>query len=100
MWLLTECALLNPIPLNLISFSISSFSKFFEIYDDKDIHDEVDRGIAWRNSTNPSQYFHYVQIEYLIPIKIRAPLNFAPLIFAPLIKRTLRFRALLIFAHP
>ena len=35
------------------------------MYDNKDIHDEVDRGIAWRNSTNPSQYFHYVQIEYI-----------------------------------
>ena len=34
-------------------------------------------------------------LRYLIPIKIRVPLNFASLIFA-----ILRFRAPLIFVHP
>ena len=39
--------------------------------------------------------------DYLIPIKIRAPLNFAPSIFASLnFRAPSDFRAPLIFAHP
>ena len=50
----------------------------------------------WLMANVTRHKWHY----YLIPIKIRTPLNFAPLIFAALIFAHLRFRAHLIFAHP
>ena len=40
------------------------------------------------------------KMKYLIPIKIRAPLNFAPLISAPLIFEHPQISPPLIFAHP
>ena len=62
--LLTKYTQLNPIPLNLITYSSSPFSNGFKLcYPHGRTHyghDEGDRGIAGRS---PSQYFHCVQTE-------------------------------------